>query len=167
MCQALADRIIKAQWTPDTVSGDSKGAELIRRMMFGKGWLDGPRHWEYLAGHEERVSWFVGRLPPTPHVLASFAHYLYVSGAGSNPVQLKAVAGRLRAGDPTKLLGNEYTAYFLAHVLQRYVYGRPTMLKTDPALQEDTLLVLDRLVDAGSSAAYRMRDDFATPNVGK
>ena len=164
--QAFADRIIKAQWTPDTVSVDSKGAELVRRMMFGTGWLEGPRRWEYLAGHEERVSGFVGRLPPTPHVLASFAQYLYVSGAGSNPVQLKAVAGRLRAGDPARLLGNEDTVYCLAYVLQRYVYGRPAMLKTDPTLREATLLVLDRLVDAGSSAAYRMRDDFATPNVG-
>ncbi len=165
--QAFADRIIKAQWTPDIVSVDSKGAELVRRMLFGTGWWEGPRRWEYLAGHEERVSRFVSRLPPTPHILASFAYYLYVSGAGSNPVQLKAVADRLQAGDPARLLDNEDTVYCLAYVLQRYVYGRPAMLKTDPTLRKDALLVLDRLVDAGSSAAYKMRDDFATPNVGK
>ena len=41
------------------------------------------------------------------------------------------------------------------------------MLKADPVLYEDTLLMLDALVDAGSPAAYKMRDDFATPNVGK
>ena len=165
--QAFADRIIKASWTHGTVSSDSKGAELIRRMVFDLGWLEGSRCWAYLAGHEERVGGFVGRLPATPHVLASFAHYLYVSGAGSNPVSLKAVAGHLRAGDPAELLGNKDAVYCLAYVLQRYVYGRPEMLKVDPTLRNDTLLILDRLVDAGSSAAYRMRDDFATPNVGK
>ena len=78
---------------------------------------------------------------------------------------MQAVAGHLRAGDPAKLLGSEDTVYCLAYALQRYVYGRPAMLKTDPALRRDTLLILDMLVDAGSSAAYRMRDDFATPNV--
>ena len=165
--RAFADRITKAPWAPGIVSNDSKGAELVRRMMFGTGWFEGPRRWECLAGHEERVGEFVGRLPPTPHVLASFAHYLYVSGAGSNPVPLKAVAGCLRAGDPAELLYNEYTVYSLAHVLQRYVYGRPATLKEDPTLRDDTLLILDRLVDAGSPAAYMMRDDFATPNVGK
>lgn len=165
--QAFADRIIKAPWTPDTVSGDSKGAELTRRMVFDIGWLKDSRRWAYLAGHEERVGKFVCRLPSTPHVLASFAHYLYLSGAGSNPISLKVVAGHLRAGDPTALLGHEDTVYCLAYVLQRYVYGRSAMLKTDPTLREDTLLILDMLVDAGSSAAYRMRDDFATPNVGK
>lgn len=165
--QTFADRIIKAPWTPDTVSGDSKGAKLIRSMVFDMRWLKDSRRWAYMAGHEEHVCEFVCRLPSTPHVLASFAHYLYVSEAGSNPAPLKAVAGHLRAGDPAELLGNEDTVSFLAYALQRYVYGRPAMLKTDPTLREDTLLILDLLVDAGSSAAYRMRDDFATPNVGK
>lgn len=163
--RAFADRTIKAPWIPDTVSADSKGAELVRCMVFDMEWLKGSR-WEYLAGHEERVCGFVGRLPPTPHVLASFARYLYASGAGSNPTPLKVVAGHLRAGDPAGLLGNEDTVYCLAHVLQRYVYGMPAMLKKDPALRKDTLLILDLLVDAGSPAAYSMRDDFATPNVG-
>ena len=163
----FADRITKSPWIYDTVSGNSKGATLIRRMMFDPGWLEGPRRWEYLVGHEERVCGFVNRLPPTPYVLASFAHYLYVSGAGSRPLPLKTVAGLLRTGNPTKLLDNEDTVYCLACVLQRYVYGRPAMLKTDRALRKDTILVLDRLVDAGSSAAYRMRDNFATLNVDK
>jgi len=164
--QAFADRTIKAPWISGTVSGDSKGAGLVRCMVFDMEWLKDSQHWAYLAGHEERVCEFVGRLPPTPHVLASFARYLYASGAGSNPAPLKVVAGHLRAGDPAGLLGNEDTVYCLAHMLQRYVYGRPAMLKK-PALRKDTLLVLDLLVDAGSPAAYRMRDDFATPNVGK
>ena len=163
--RAFADRIIKAPWIPDVVSGNSRGAELIRRMALDMGRPMDSRRWAYLAGHEERVCGFVCRLPSTPHVLASFARYLCVSGAGSNPAPLKAVADRLRAGDPAKLLGSEDTVYCLAYALQWYVYGMPATLKTDPALRKDTLLILDLLVDAGSSAAYRMRDDFATPNV--
>ena len=80
---------------------------------------------------------------------------------------MRVVAGHLRAGDPTGLLGREDTVHCLAYVLGGYVYGQPAILKTNPALREDTLLILDQLVDAGSPAAYRMRDDFATPNVGR
>ena len=82
--RAFADQTIRAPWIPDTVSADYKGAELVRCMVFDMEWLKGP-HWEYLAGHEERVCGFVDSLPPTPHVLASFARYLYASGAGIQP----------------------------------------------------------------------------------
>ena len=124
------------------------------------------RRWAYLAGHEERIVEFAGHLPSTPHVLESFARYLYGSGAGTDPAALKAVARHLRADDPAALLGSKETIYCLAGVLQRYVYGKSAMLKDDPVLRKDTLLVLDALVDAGSPAAYKMRDHFTTPNVG-
>ena len=165
--RAFADQTIKAPWTGDVVSKNSKGSELIRCMMFDVGWPKDSRHWALLAGHEERVVEFAGRLPPTPYALESFARYLYGSGAGTDPAALKAVARHLRAGDPAALLGSKETVYCLAGVLQRYVYGRAAMLKADPVLYRDTLLMLDALVDAGSPAAYKMRDDFAAPNVGK
>ena len=164
--QAFADKTIEASWTPDVVFEDSKGAELIRCMVLDMGWPKDSQRWARLPGHEERVVEFAGLLPPTPHVLESFARYLYGSGAGTDPAALKAVAGHLRAGG-LALLGSKETIYCLAGVLQRYVYGRPAMLKEDPVLLDDTLLMLDMLVDAGSPAAYKMRDYFVTPNVGK
>jgi hypothetical protein len=48
-------------------------------------------------------------------------------------------------------------------LLQRHVYARPLELKRDPALREAILYVLDVLVESGSSASFRMRDDFVTP----
>ena len=125
------------------------------------------RHWTHLAGHEEHIVEFVGRLPSTPHVLESVARYLYGSGAGTDPAPLKAVARHLRAGNPAALLGSKETVYCLAGVLQRYVYGSAAALKEDPVLRKDALFMLDSLVDAGSPAAYKMRDYFTTPNVGK
>ena len=95
------------------------------------------------------------------------AHYLCLSGEISDPAPLRVVAGHLRAGDPTRLLGNKDTVHCLAYVLGGYVYGQPAILKTNPALREDTLLILDQLVDAGSPAAYRLRDDFAISNLSR
>jgi hypothetical protein len=48
-------------------------------------------------------------------------------------------------------------------LLQRYVYSKPLLLKGKSALREAVLMLLDTLIDLGSSAAFRMRDDFVTP----
>lgn len=50
----------------------------------------------------------------------------------------------------------------LVVLLQRYVYGRPLELKRQPAIRNAVLSILDTLVEAGSAAAFRMRDDFVT-----
>jgi hypothetical protein len=43
------------------------------------------------------------------------------------------------------------------------VYGNPHQLKSDPRMRAAVLHLLDELVESGSSAAYRTRDDFVTP----
>ncbi len=48
-------------------------------------------------------------------------------------------------------------------LLQRYVYPKPLELKNNPELRDAVLALLDLLVEQGSSAAFRMRDDFVTP----
>jgi hypothetical protein len=55
------------------------------------------------------------------------------------------------------------TVFLLEVLLQRYVYGRPLELKRDSNLRDAVLFLLDLLVENGSSAAFRMRDDFVTP----
>jgi hypothetical protein len=55
------------------------------------------------------------------------------------------------------------TVFMLEVLLQRYVYGRPLELKRHSELRESVLFLLDTLVENGSSAAFRMRDDFVTP----
>ena len=51
----------------------------------------------------------------------------------------------------------------LEALLQRYVYSRPLMLKSQRDLREAILYLLDLLVEQGSSAAFIMQDDFFTP----
>jgi hypothetical protein len=55
------------------------------------------------------------------------------------------------------------TVFMLETLLQRYVYGRPLELKHQSNLRDAILVLLDLLVENGSSAAFRMRDDFVTP----
>jgi hypothetical protein len=42
-------------------------------------------------------------------------------------------------------------------------YREPLGVKSNPEIRSAVLMILDQLVDSGSSAAYRMRDDFVTP----
>ena len=48
-------------------------------------------------------------------------------------------------------------------LLQRHVHGRPLELKRDTVIRNAVLDLLDILIEQGSSAAFRMRDDFVTP----
>jgi hypothetical protein len=52
-------------------------------------------------------------------------------------------------------------------LLRRHVYGRPLELKRNVELRDAILLLLDVLIEHGSSAAFRMRDDFVTPMGGE
>jgi hypothetical protein len=47
--------------------------------------------------------------------------------------------------------------------LRRFIYSEPLRLKSDTEVRSAVLTILDQLVESGSSAAYRMRDDFVTP----
>jgi len=55
------------------------------------------------------------------------------------------------------------TIALLEALLQRYLYGRPLELKRQADLRAAVLSLLDLLVENGSSAAFRMRDDFVAP----
>ncbi len=102
-------------------------------------------------------------LAPAPTVLEKHLGFLYHVGEQSLPDAFIRVAARLRSGEPQYLLSEANSIHLVEVLLQRYVYARPLELKKRKDLREAVLSLLDQLVEAGSSAAFRMRDDFATP----
>ena len=161
--KGFADRVVDAPWLPRVDSAYSNGADLVSKILFGISWKEGVRRWHHLDGHEQDVDDFMNRLPATASVLLAYSHYLYTIGEGALPGAFKVLANRLEVGDAADLLSDGNTMFYLESLIQRYVYGQPLRLRSDPTLREAVLLVLDQLVDSGSSAAYRMRDDFVTP----
>lgn len=162
--QAFADRITEPAMSSRMLLDDYKVAELVRMMLFNMRWNEDSRSWERLADHGEKVNEFVRCLPSAPHVLASFVFYLYKVGEDSLPDALSIVAGHLRTKNHDVLPIDKSTVYFLESILQRYVYGEPKLLQANQDLRQDTILILDRLVDSGSPAAYKMRDYFTAPD---
>jgi hypothetical protein len=126
-------------------------------------WKDNVRHWRFLDGYAHLVHGLFEALPPTSIVLDDYARFLYHVGERSLPDAFVRVAASLQRGNTQKMLVNSNTVFALEVLLQRYVYGRPLELKRDNRLRDAVLVVLDCLVETGSSAAFRMRDDFVTP----
>jgi hypothetical protein len=160
---AFADRIQSARWLKSIDSQHSEGAELLRAMFLNIAWKKGVRHWRRLDGAETRVDAFVGRLPVSGVLLAAYARLLHDVGERSLPAGFVIVQGLLRDGNASAMLSHEATVYYLGAILSRYVYGQPLKLKEVPSVRTAVIDILDALVVAGSSAAFRMRDDFVTP----
>ena len=102
-------------------------------------------------------------LPPASIVLDNYVRFLYHTGEKSLPEAFVRVAAALRRGDAQEMLKKTNTVFLLEVLLLRHVYGRPLELKSDSRIRESVIFILDNPVEMGSSAAFRMRDDFVTP----
>jgi len=118
-----------------------------------------------LVGNFQRVHALFEAMPPSWIVLDSYLRFLYHIGEHSLPEGFIRISNSLTAIDSQTMLADSNTVFMLVVLLQRHVYGRPLELKRDPVIRNAVLRLLDILVEAGSAAAFRMRDDFVTPVV--
>jgi hypothetical protein len=161
--QLFSDSVRRANWLARLDGEYPTGDEMVSSIFLGSRWKEEVRHWRSLEGHAHHVHALFDHLPPSSTVLNHYVRFLYQIGEHSLPEAFVRVAKRLELGDPQKLLRKPNTVFLLEVLLQRHVYGRPLELKRGQAVRDAVLLLLDLLVENGSSAAFRMRDDFVTP----
>jgi hypothetical protein len=161
--QAFADRVRTARWIHQLDSSYTSGAELLHKIFFKLSWKEGVRHWRRLEGFADRVDTLFENLPPCATVLDAYCRFLYTIGEQSIPHGFVVVANRLQAGDASQMLSQDNVVFYLESLLRRFIYSEPLRLKTNAEVRSAVLTILDQLVDSGSSAAYRMRDDCVTP----
>jgi hypothetical protein len=159
----FADAIKGAKWISSLGGRRSDGRELLSAIFLTAYWKNDVRHWRFLDGYAHLVHALFEALPPTSIVLEDYALFLYHIGERSLPDAFVRTADSLRRGNAREMLETANTVFLLEVLLQRHVYGRPLELKSNRAVREAVLLILDALVEVGSSAAFRMRDDFVTP----
>ena len=138
---------------------------MLSAIFLTSWWKDDVRHWRSLEGHADQVHALFEALPPSAAVVDDYMRFLYHIGARSLPEAFVRVANSLARGDTHAMLAKSKTVFHLEVLLQRHVYGRPLELKRDISVRQAVLVLLDILVENGSSAAFRMRDDFVTPAV--
>jgi hypothetical protein len=120
------------------------------------------RDWPPLHGETQRLRALFERLPPTKQGLKCYAYYLAKAGTPTLPDALLDVATKLTDTANHTLL-SESAIFYLEEILTRLIYGGNNRVRTESALRLATLRILDALIDAGSSPAYKLRDDFLTP----
>jgi len=159
----FADGVRRAIWLSRIDDEHAIGRGMVSAIFLGTRWREEVRHWRSLEGYAGNVHALFEDLPPSSTVLHSYIKFLYHVGEQSLPEALMRIAKRLRRGNPREMLMKRDTIFLLEVLLQRYVYSRPLELKQQRNLREAVLFLLDLLVEHGSSAAFRMRDDFVTP----
>lgn len=159
----FADRVKRAKWLGGLDDKHPWGSEMLSAIFLTSWWKENVRHWRSLEGYAHHVHALFEALPPSAIVLDNYARFLYHIGERSLPEAFVRVANSLRCGDAQAMLQERNTVFLLEVLLLRHVYGRPLELKRDRAMREAVLFILDTLVENGSSAAFRMRDDFVTP----
>lgn len=158
---AFALKIKGASWANSLNSDYFSGEEILRSVFLGLHWKKGTRRWEPLKGYEDHVVLLFRDLPASFRVLNQMAIFLYYVGDMTLPGAFVQVAEKLK--EAPSILSESNTIFCLEQVLQRHVYGSPQKLKTKKDIREAVICILDELVEKGSSAAFKMRDDFVTP----
>lgn len=160
----IADAIKRAKWVSHLDTDRyPDGMELLSAIFLALYWKEDVRHWRALEGYEHLVHALFEALPATAVVLDNYARFLYHIGERSLPDAFVRIADSLRHGNTGRMLAKANTVFILEVLMRRYVYGRPLELKRDDRIRDAVLFILDCLVESGSSAAFRMRDDFVTP----
>lgn len=151
-----------ANTKPEQVDEEhSDEAKMLRELFLGGNWKE-QRDWPPLHGETQRLRMFFLRLPPMEQGFECYAYYLAKAGTPTLPDALIEVSAKLVESVGWPIL-NETAIFYLEEILTRLIYGGNNRIRNESSLRLATLGILDALVEAGSSPAYKLRDDFLTP----
>ena len=160
--QAFADAFIAHSLGARADDEHSDTAELLDVILLGIEWKADAREWKPLNGQRERVCQFFQRLPASGRAASAFTALANRFASEFLPASLPLLAEKLAAQSPGGLL-SRFTLMQLEEALSGLVYSGAVEVRRNPSLRNATMTVLDCMVEAGSCAAFRVRDDFVTP----
>jgi len=100
-------------------------------------------------------------LPAARSTAGLFLNFLRTTGKHALEVGLVAFERELKTHPELLSARNVETLELL---LGPPIYSTPARLKKDSGVRSAVLALLDAMINAGSTASYFMRNDFATPN---
>jgi len=100
---------------------------------------------------------------PASPICRSFIRLLDGVGAFLLPDAFIWLADQLRKGNPSRMIGDRNSLFSLARILTPLVFSQAETLRKNSSLRNATLLILDAMVEQGSSATFRMRDFLIAP----
>lgn len=139
----------------------SNSAKLLRELFLGDNWGEA-RDWNPLHGEEQRTRGLFDRLPASQKGFEAYSYFLAKIGSTTLPGAIISLAAKMPRTSGAALF-SEVTVYYLETILTRLIYGGNRRIRVEADLRQAAMKLLDELVAAGSSMAYKLRDDFLTP----
>ena len=161
---AVANKAASAPWLARLDDQYADGQDLISDLFLNTRWKEGIQVWSRLGDHYRDIDALFQRLPPSSFVLKIYAHYLYHVGRDSMPQALVAIVDKFGDQLGIAMSAHSNIRWYFNTLLSRAMYSNLARLKETQQLRSAVIAVLDALVNAGSSIAFRLRDDFVTPS---
>lgn len=140
-------------------------SRLLSALFLDISWKPETQEWRALTGNGSRALDLFQRLPSDAATLRSFSVITARFRSEFVPRALPSIAEKL-SRLTERLFLSDTTMNALETVLGALIFSGASDVRRHPELRGATLSLLDMLVDAGSSAAFKMRDDFLTPLRG-
>lgn len=141
--------------------GSIGGNALGRELFLGVNWNE-MKDWPPLHGESDRLRNLFLSLPPSREVMKCYCYYLAHAGTPTLPDALLGIAAKHEElADDNPFC--DTAVFYLEEILARAVNGGDNTVRVRSDLRNATLRILDALVEAGSSRAFKLRDDFVTP----
>lgn len=161
-----AERVVSASDRMDIMKREHNGLSRFTSVLLFDHiyWKENARDWEPIHGNEWRVAEFFAATGSSPSVFQSFVRVLdSVGNKALLPDALRWLHTSLLSGDAKELLGERDTLFHLTRILTPIIYGRTAATRKAADLRDAILHILRGMIDAGSSAAFRMREFFISP----
>jgi len=145
------------------VGRHSRHTDLLQRLYLDLlGSKKNAEEWPLITGREEKFVWLYDSLPTNSESTAFFLRYLESHGQKAMPRALTTIAKKISENSAAAHVTGANVQRIEALLANR-IFGTPVYLKSDPDVRKAVITILDALVNLGSTAAFFMRDDFATP----
>jgi hypothetical protein len=159
--QAVADAACE-KISQDEGQNAERLSRLLRALCLNISWKPDAQEWRALTGNGSRVLDLFRRLPSDAATLEFFSVIVARFRSEFVPGALPVIAAKL-SQLTDRLFLNDTTMNALETVLGALIYSGASDVRRLPELRGATLSLLDMLIDAGSSASFKMRDEFLTP----
>ena len=160
--QLFADVVLAPDVAVKADDDNFHTSTLLDALFLGISWKAETREWRPLTNQSDRLVNFFRQLPPSANNLSSFSKLAARFQSELVPKSLPALSEKL-ASLPHRALLPRATMESLENILEPLIFSGATEIRRNPELRKAVLSLLNMLVDAGSSAAFKMRDDFLTP----
>jgi hypothetical protein len=160
--QPFADAVLASGVAAKADDDNSHFSALLDALFLEISWKADTREWRPLMGHGHLLLTLFRELPPSASTLSSFSKLAARFQNEFVPKALPAISEKLAALPYRSYLARS-TMESLENMLEPLIFSGASDIRRKPELRTAVLNLLNMLVDAGSSPAFKMRDDFLTP----